>query len=85
MKPIVTVSPLEKYELVEDARMHKEYTPATASVSTTFNVISVGDENTALTLVTTLVGVPVHELDDMTNADESPETFKNPAPLITID
>ena len=45
MKPIVTVSPLEKYELVEDARMHKEYTPATAPVSTTtFIKISVGDE-----------------------------------------
>ena len=29
--------------------------------------------------------MPVHELDDITNADESLETFKSPAPLITSD
>ena len=82
---MTTVNPLEKYELVDDARMHKEYTPAKAPVSTTLKVVSVDDEKTELTLVTTLVGVPVHALDEMTNADVSPDTFTNPAPLITID
>ena len=80
----MTVSTLEKYELVDDVRIHNEYTPATAPVSTTLKVISVDEENTELTLVTTLVGVPVHALDEMTNADESPDTFTNPAPFTTI-
>ena len=35
-------------------------------------------------LGTTLIGVPVHELDERTNADESPDTSKNPVPLIAI-
>ena len=81
----MTVNPLEKYELVDDVRMHNEYTPVTAPVSTTLSIISEDDENTELTLVTTLVGMPVHELDEMTNADESPDTLTNPAPLTTID
>ena len=81
----MTVNPLEKYELVEDVRMHKEYTPAKAPVFTTLNVMTFDEKNAELTLVTTLVGVPVHALDEMTNADVSPDTFTNPAPLITID
>ena len=81
---MVTVIPLEKYELVADVLIYNEYTPATAPVSTTLRVVSVDDENTELTLVTTLVGVPLHELDDITNADGSADTFTNPTPLITI-
>ena len=75
------LNPLEKYELVDDVRIHNEYTPAAAPVSTTFSAICVGDANTELTLVTALVGVPLHELGEMTNADESPDTFTKPAPL----
>ena len=82
---MVIFNPLEKYELVDDVRMHSEYNPATAPVSTTLRVISVDEENTELTLVTTLVGVPVHELNEMTNALLSPFTFASPTPLITID
>ena len=52
-------------------------------MSTILNVARVDDENTEFTLATTLVGVPVHEAV-ITNADESPDTFTNPTPLITI-
>ena len=81
-KQMVKVTPLEKYKLEEVVRMHSEYTPAIAPVSTTVNAISVDDENTELTLVTTLDGVPVQELVETTNADPSPDTFTNPAPFI---
>ena len=81
---MVIFNPLEKYELVDDVRIHNEYTPATEPVSTTLNATSVDDENTELTLINTLAGVPVHELDDITNADESAFTFTNPEPLITM-
>ena len=80
----MTVKPLEKYVLVDDVRIHNEYAPATAPVSTTLSDISEDDENTELTLVTTLVGVAVHEIDEITNADPSLDTSTNPAPLITI-
>ena len=80
----MTVKPLEKYALVDDVRIHKEYAPATAPVSTTLSDISEDDENAELTLVTTLVGVPVHELDEITKADESEDTFTKPAPFINI-
>ena len=83
-KPRVTVNPLEKYELVEDVRIHNEYTPATAPVSNTLSVIITDEKNTDVTLVTTLAGVPEQELDAITNADESLDTFTNPAPLITV-
>ena len=62
--------------------MHKEYTPATAPVSTTLSVIRADEENTELTLVTALVGVAEQELDEITNADTSPDTFTNPTPFI---
>ena len=82
---MVTFHPLEKYELVDDVRMHNKYVPANAPVSTTLNVTLFEEEKMELTLVTALIGVPVHELDDITNADESLETSTNPTPLITID
>ena len=78
-KPIVSVSPLEKYALVDDVRRHSEYTPALAPVSTTLRLIPVDDENTDATLVTPLVGL-VHTVDDTTNAVASPLTFTRPAP-----
>ena len=56
-----------------------------ALVSTTVKVISTGDENTEATLVSALVGVPAQELaDEITIADESPDTSTSPAPLITM-
>ena len=82
-KPIVIFHPLEKYPLVDDARMHTEYKPAKAPLSTTFSVTKVDDRNTELTLVTALTGLP-HEEDDTTNADESPLTFTSPAPTTEI-
>ena len=81
---MVIFNPLEKYELVDDVRIHNEYIPATDPVSTTLKVMSVDDENTELILVTTLVGVPVHEPDEITNAAESPLTFTNATPLSAI-
>ena len=83
-KPIVTLNPLEKYPLVDDARMHNEYTPATAQVSTTLIVINVDEKNTELTLVTALLGVAEQELEEITNADTSPDTFTSPTPLVMI-
>ena len=82
--PIVTLNPFEKYALVGEVRMHNEYTPATEPVSTTFSAVKVDDVKIELTLVTALVGVPVHELDDITNADASADPFTNPAPLIKM-
>ena len=83
-KPTVSVRPLEKYTLVDDARMHNEYTPAAAPVSTTVSVIDVADTNTDATLVTALVTL-VHTVDDTTNANPSPPTFNNPAPTSATD
>ena len=82
-KPIVTVNPLEKYPLVDDVRMHNEYTPATAPVSTTLSVTELDDKNTELTLVTTLTGLE-HTEDDTINADASPLTFTRPTPTTEI-
>ena len=82
-KPIVTVNPLEKYPLVDDARMHNEYTPAAAPVSTTLSVTELDDKNTELTLVTALTGL-AQEAEDTTNADASPLTFTSPAPTTEI-
>ena len=76
---MVNVIPLEKYPLVDDARMHNEYTPATAPVSTTLSVTELDDKNTELTLVTALTGL-AHAADDTTNADASPLTFTRPTP-----
>ena len=77
--------PEEKYDEAGDVRRHNEYTPAADPVSTTLSDISVDEEKTEFTLVTTLDGVPVQALDDIINAEPSPDTFKNPAPVITID
>ena len=82
--PRTTLKPVEKYELLEDIRIHKEYVPATEPVSTTISVVSVDDEKAEVTLVTTLVGVPVHELDEIIKADESLDRSTNPAPFIMI-
>ena len=76
---MVNVTPLEKYELDDDVRIHNEYTPALAPVSTTVSAIDVDDENADATLVTALVGLP-HAVDDTTNADPSPFTFTRPTP-----
>ena len=53
-------------------------------MSTTLSAIRVDEEKTELTLVTALVGVAEHELDEMTNAEESPDTFTKPTPLTAI-
>ena len=55
-----------------------------APVSTTLRVTRLDDEKMEITHVTALVGIAVHELDAITKADESSDTFTNPAPLITI-
>ena len=81
---MVTFKPTQKYELVDAIRIHNGYTPATAPVSTTLSVISVGDENTELTLTTALVGTPAQDPDEITSADPSPVTSTNPTPLIAI-
>ena len=53
-------------------------------MSKTLSVIKVDEEKAEVALVTTLVGDPVHELAEITNADESLDISTNPAPLITI-
>ena len=83
-KPIVIFTPAEKYTLVGDVRMHNMYDPAAEPVFTTFRVTRADEENTELTLVTTLVGDPEHVPDDITNADRSPDTLTNPAPVTAI-
>ena len=65
--------------------MHTEYVPAIAPVSTIVSVMSVEEVYTEFTLVTALVGVPAHKVEDMTNADTSPDTSTNPAPLTSTD
>ena len=77
--PIVTFNPLEKYPLVNDVRIHNEYTPATVPVFTTLSVTTLDDENTETTLAKTLTGL-VQTTDEKTNANESPLIFTSPAP-----
>ena len=78
--------PVPKYELDADDRIQSEYTPATAPLSLTDIVKLVGEEYVEDTLVTTLVGVPVHDVDEITKADPSPATLTKPAPVIaTVD
>ena len=76
------MTPVDTYELKDVGRIHNGYTPAVAPVSITLNVISVNDENAEFTLAGVLL--PLHELDAITNADMSLETFTKPAPLTTM-
>ena len=54
-------------------------------VSTRLKVIDTELTNRELTLTTTLVGDPVHAVDEITNADASPLTFTRPTPATEID
>ena len=81
---MVMVTLVPKYDDVEEVRKHNEYTPATALLSLTYSVTLVGEEYAEDTLVTTLVGVPLHTVDDITNADQSEATSTRPAPVTPI-
>ena len=78
-KPIVKLIPVEKYELVEDTLIHREYTPATALLSETVIVMDEELVNVELTLVTTLLGL-VHDAEDMTKAEPSEVTLTRLVP-----
>ena len=82
----MTLTPVAKYADVEDVRRHSEYTPAAAPLALTDSVTLVADTNDEATPVTTLLGAPLHALDDTTNADPSLLTSNRPAPLTpTVD
>ena len=85
-KPIVTTSPLQKYADSLDVRTHSEYAPAATPLSFTTNT-TLDDETYVLcTLATTLVGVPVHPLDEITNAPASALISTRPSPFsVTVD
>ena len=80
----MTLTPVAKYDDVEDVRRHSEYTPAAAPLALTDSITLVADTNDEATPVTTLLGAPLHALDDTTNADPSLLTSNRPAPLTPI-
>ena len=74
------------YTVVEEARKHTEYTPATELESLTDMVMEEVDANVDETLVTTDEGVPEQDVAAViTNACASPPTFTSPIPLASTD
>ena len=66
-KPMVTFTPVTKYALDPDERMHSGYTPAAAPLSLTDSVAELEFVNTELTIVDT-TGVHSDPEDEITHA-----------------
>ena len=77
-------TPVQKYELPDDKRMHTAYTPAAAPLALTDSVIAFADVNTDATLVDATAEHDTVD-DAITNAAESPLTFTRPAPAKATD